>query len=179
MLIHEQLLATVVLNTYTKLVLFASGMAAFAFVSAWSFKAIARKMSGWKEIAEKFPASELHALGDIYRGQQGDLGIGHYSRAFDIQLAQEGICVRPRFARRIPILIPWPSIRSVSTAKGSILVDVDYEKVFHFDLPAAALAHIRGNVPAERLHEAVSFFEVARAAIKDMEGPRWLWKRNK
>ena len=77
---------------------------------------VALKMSGWKEIAERFPMRDAHFTSDSYRKRQGAVGkIGSGKRGFfDIRLAVEGVCVYPLFARRNPCLVPWSAIRRVS-----------------------------------------------------------------
>jgi hypothetical protein len=154
-------------------------MVAFAFVWIWGFKAVTRKLSGWSTIAVQFPMTEVHMVGESYKHRSGDVGNCNYERGFHVHLAQEGLCVYPFFARRIPCLIPWSSIRTVSVSKCVIVLVVDYETPFQISLPAAALDRVRSRVPQERFKDGVSFFEAAGKALRTIERPRWLWGRNK
>jgi len=179
MKIYEQLFAAIVLETPMKLGLFGMGMVAFAFVWVWGFNAVTRKQSGWSTIAVQFPMTEVHMVGESYKHRSGDVGNCNYERGFHVHLAQEGLCVYPFFARRIPCLIPWSSIRTVSVSNWGMVVVVDYETPFRIYLPAAALDWVRSYVPPERFKEAVSFFEAAGEALKSIKRPRWLWRRGK
>jgi hypothetical protein len=179
MSLHPQFIAEILLGTPVKLGLFGTGIVAFALIWVWCFNAVTRKLSGWSAIAARYPMTEVHLTGESYKRRSGDIGHTNYERGFRIQMAQEGLCVYPFFARRSPCLIPWSSIHTVFVSKWSLLLVIESEKSFQISLPAAALDRIRGQIPQERFKDAVSFFEAAGDALKAMKRPRWLWKQSK
>jgi hypothetical protein len=139
-----------------------------AVMVAWmsGMNALSRIMSGWKALAQQFPATDVHKFGGKYKGQRGDIGRKmHVQGVFLIELAQEGLLVTPDFAARSPILIPWSAIRDVSEVNllgfySTVLITVGCEKPMSFHLPADALQAIHENVPAEKFHKAGSFLDL-------------------
>jgi hypothetical protein len=136
-------------------------------------------MGGCKEISERFPMRAVNFIGIRYRNQNGIVGNiqsgGTGGRGFfDIQLAQEGIVIYPKFARSNPCLIPWTAIRRVSVSDTSLLVVVDYERTFEFFLPPEVLPTLHAKLSPQLFHKAVSSFEVAKTALKDGAQPKWM-----
>jgi hypothetical protein len=159
--------------------LFVMGMAAFVFLWVWGFNRFSRKMSGWDTISARFPMTEVHMLGETYKRRSVDVGRNEYDGGFHVRLAHEGLCMYPLFARHIPCLIPWSSIRTVSMGKWSILLDVDYDKPFRISLPTAALNQIRSHVPPQGFEDGISLFEAVGKSLKAIERPCSLWGRKK
>ena len=88
---------------------------------------------------------------------------------FSVEVSQQGLHVTPSFASRQPILIPWSKIRDVSVANepfGSVSLGIDFEVPTRFDLPTESLEEIRKQVPPERIHNAVSYFEFVAQKFK-------------
>ena len=84
-------------------------------------------------------------------------------------MSQQGLHVTPSFASHLPILIPWSKIRDVSVASepfGSVSLGIEYEVPTRFDLPTESLEEIRKQVPPERIHNAVSYFEFVAQKFK-------------
>lgn len=160
----------------TQAVLAVLGLFAFVGLILWGVKKISLKMSGWNEIADSYPMGDASFNGDRYKQQSGVVGsIGSGRRGFfDIQLAQEGVCIYPSFARRNPCLIRWLAIRRVSVSDSSLHVVVDCERTFEFFLPIEALPLFQAKLSPEMFHKAVSPFEAAKAALKDSAQPKWM-----
>jgi hypothetical protein len=152
------------------------GFAALIWATYLVGNVVARKMSGWKAVSERFPMRDINPTGDSFKNGSGVIGnIGSGKRgSFDIRIAQEGVCIYPSFARRSPCLILWSAIRRVSVSDTSLLVTVDYERPFQFFLPARLLPTLQAKLSLELFHKAVSPFEAAKAALKDGAQPRWL-----
>ena len=155
------------------------GVATVAFAWVKIFQTLCGKWSDWQAIAARFPVTNIRTFGETYKRQDGIIGNSSYRQGFNIQLTPEGVCVNPSFARKIPILIPWSSIRSVTVGKLVIVLIVEYEREMQFYLPADALTVIKEHVPAARLKEPVSIFETVKAAIKRGERPHWVWGQKK
>lgn len=124
------------------------------------FKVLCAKGSGWKSLVEKYPAPEIEAPDEIFNGMNGDIGSTRYERAFAVQLVQEGICVRPDFARRFPILIPWSKITEVTVSEArilgheqNILLAAEWEKPLYVSLPRKTLPAIQAKVAADRFRK--------------------------
>jgi hypothetical protein len=98
------------------------GFVAAIFLFIWGFKALSAKMAGWKNLVEKFPAPEIDRSGDTFKKMTGWIGSTEFERGFTMQLIQEGLLVRPYFAARNPILIPWSKIREVAVSDVRISV---------------------------------------------------------
>jgi hypothetical protein len=152
------------------------GFVALAGLLLLVVKLFAIKMSGWKEIAGRFPMRDVSFTGDSYKQQSGVVGsIGSSRRGFfDIRMAQEGVCVSPYFARRNPCLIPWSAVRRVSVSDSSLHVVVNYERPFEFFLPAEALAAFQSRLSPQLFQKALSPFEAAKTALKDSTQPAWM-----
>jgi len=137
-----------------------------------SLHALLRYQTGWKALTQRFPAMNVHKLGGSYKRRTGFFGSGHRNGVngmFLIEPALEGFLVTASFARRSPILIPWPAIRDVVEAnifelQPGVLLTVDYETPLKFSLPADASTVIRENVTEQRLHKVVSVSELVKTA---------------
>jgi len=75
-------------------------------------------------------------------------------------LIQEGLLVRPGFAARNPILIPWSKISEVAVSEGTVFgreqflqLTVEWEKRFLLSLPPKALPTLEKNVSADRFRK--------------------------
>jgi hypothetical protein len=137
-------------------------------------KVVSLKMGGWKQIAEHFPMRATHLMGVTYERQNGivgNIGSGGFGSGgrgfFDIQIAQEGVGIRPRFARHNPCLIPWSAIRRVSVSDTSLSVVVAYEQTFEFFLPLEALPSFQAKLSSQLFHKAVSPFAATKNILKD------------
>jgi hypothetical protein len=133
-------------------------------------------LGAWKGIAKRFPMRDVSFTGDSFKKQAGSFGsIQSRGRGlFDIRLAAEGVCVYPFAARRNPCLVPWSAIRRVLVSDASLHIVVDYDRSFEFFLPAKALPILQAKLRPQLLHQAVSPFEAAKAALKDEPHPRWM-----
>jgi hypothetical protein len=150
------------------------GFAGLMFVIVLAGNLFARKMSGWRDIVGRFPMTDIHDAGDIYKRKSGVFGSMSCSRGLTIRIAHEGVCIYPSFARRNPCLIPWSAIRRISVSDTSLLVVVDYERTFEFFLPAESLPTFEAKLSSELFHKAVSPFEAAKKMIQDGTQPRWM-----
>jgi len=144
------------LSPELKTILLMSGAAAFIFALWSGIDLLMRKYSGWKAITERFPMTDTHALGDFYKEQSVVAGKLSCEGGLKIRLAQEGVCLYPSFARRMPCLIPWSSVRSVSSRDSRIYLVVNYEQPLKFFLPADALPVVKAKLSAELFQQTVS-----------------------
>lgn len=142
-------------------VLAVAGFAALMFLMVLVNNLFARKMSGWSDIARRFPMTNIHDVSNIYKRKSGYFGNMSCSRGLTIRVAHEGVCLLPSFARRIPCLIPWSNIRNVSVSGTSLLLTVEYERPFQFSLPTEALPTLRAKLSPESFGKAVSPFDVS------------------
>ena len=109
----------------------------------------------WKALARKFPATDVHKLGESYSMQDGFYNCGGSSAAlnysFNIDIAKEGLLITGNFAKHLPILIPWADIRDVEyvdlSSQVRITVNYENERRMTFRLPKEALTVIQQNVP--------------------------------
>lgn len=155
-------------------VLLILGFAGLMWLAFLGNRMLARKMSGWNAIAERFPMAETHILGDFPR-ECGVAGSTSISRGgLNIHLAAEGVCIHPFFARQNPCLIPWSAIRGVSVSDKSLLLTVEYDPAFQFFLPASASTILRDHLSSDLFHKAVSPFDVAKTIIKQGKQPQWI-----
>lgn len=137
-----------------------AGFVAVAFILVQGFKLLFTKMAGWKSLAEQFPAPEIERPGTIFKNMSGWIGSTEFERSFTLQLLQEGLLVRPSFAKRSPILIPWMNFREVQVSEGlflghkqNILLKVACEKLVQFSLPPDVLPTVEQNIPAARFRK--------------------------
>jgi hypothetical protein len=137
------------------------------------------KKAGWKNLVEKFPAPEIERLGNTFRKQTGYIGRTEFERAFAVQLIQEGLLVRPVFAARSPVLIPWSKVMEVAVSgeryfgrAQNILLTLEWEKQLQFSLPPAVLPTVEKNVPADRLRK------VKVPLLFDLLKERWNKRRS-
>jgi hypothetical protein len=142
---------------FAKVLLIILGLVAAVFVWIWFTNAMAAQMAGWKNLVEKYPAPEIERPGEIFKRLTGNIGSTEFGRGFTVQLIQEGLLVRPGFARRLPILIPWFKISEVAVPEGTVFgreqylqLTVEWEKRFLLSLPPKALPTLEKNVPADR-----------------------------
>ena len=90
---------------FAKVLLIILGLVAAVFVWIWFTNAMAAQMAGWKNLVEKFPATEIERPGDTFKKQSGWIGNADFNRVFTVQLIQEGMRICPYFASHSPILI--------------------------------------------------------------------------
>ena len=157
-------------------VLIVLGLVAAAFLWMYGFKALSAKMAGWKNLVEKFPAPEIERPGDTFKNQSGNIGNTGFERSFTVQLIQEGLLVRPYFAARNPILIPWSRISEVAVSEGTVFgiqqnigLTVEWEKRFLLSLPPRALPTIEKNIPADRFRKV----KVPSTSLREIVKERW------
>jgi hypothetical protein len=151
-------------------ILIVPGVIALGIALLRGLYAIFKYQTGWKALTQRFPVTDVHKFGGRYKRQTGYFDRGPRNAVngqFLIELAQEGLVVTPNFARRSPILIPWSAIRDVTETnlfgmRSVVLMTVDYEKELKFTIPKDALTAIQENVPAERLHQGMSFSELIK-----------------
>lgn len=117
-------------------------------------------MAGWKNLVGEFPAPEIERPGDIFKNMTAWIGSTEFDRGFTLQLLQEGLLVRPYFARRCPILIPWQKISEVQISEGlflgykqNLLLKAAFTKQVQFSLPPVVLPFLEMNIPADRFHK--------------------------
>lgn len=165
---------------FAKVLLIILGLVAVVFVWMWFTSAMAAQMAGWKNLVEKFPATEIERPGDTFKKQSGWIGSTEFRRAFDLQLIQEGIRVCPDFARRSPILIPWSKITEVAVSEArvfghqqNILLTVEWEKQLQFSLPPKVLPTIETGVSADR------FRKIEIAPLSELVKERWKNRKNR
>ena len=89
-----------------------------------------------------------------------------FKRSFTLHLIPEGLLVRPDFAARNPILIPWSKINEVAVRDFSVLgirqnlhLTVEWEKRLQLSLPAGALPVLERYVPSNRLRRTGSLMD--------------------
>jgi hypothetical protein len=132
------------------------------FILLWliGFKWLNVKMSGWNNLTGQFPAPTIEMPGDTFKGMTGWIGRNEFDRVFTMQLLPEGLLVRPSFARKVPILIPWQSISEVQVSDGefhgfkqNLTLSVACEKQVQFSLPPGALPVVERNIPANRFRK--------------------------
>jgi hypothetical protein len=116
------------------------------------------KIAGWKAWVAQFPASGIERPGDTFKKMTGWIGGTTFDRCFTLQLIPEGVLVRPYFAKRQPILIPWSQISEVRVSdvrvfgfQPNLHLSVGWEKRLQLSLPAGALPVVQQYVPADRL----------------------------
>jgi hypothetical protein len=158
-------------------VLILLGILVFPILMIFTFRKLFAKMAGWKRLVERFPPTEIERPGETYRRQSGIIGRSAFEGSFALQVIQEGLIVRPNFATKSPILIPWSQISAVSAPEGrflgveqSILLTVEWETALQFFLPHQALPTVEQNVPADRFtREKVpsSIGELLRERLKN------------
>jgi hypothetical protein len=130
------------------------------FLFIWGNKALCRKAAGWSDLIRQFPAPEIERPGDTFEGMSGWIGSTEFKQSFTLQLIQEGLLVRPDFATRAPILIPWPKIIEAHVSEArvfgheqNILLKVEWEKLLDFSVPRKALPLVEAYVSADRLRK--------------------------
>lgn len=136
------------------------GLVAAVFLWMYGFKVLSAKMAGWKNLVEKYPAPEIERPGEIFKRLTGNIGSTEFERGFSVQLIQEGLLVRPCFAARNPILIPWSKISEVAVSEGTVFgreqylqLTVKWEKQLLFSLPPEVLPTLEKNIPADRFRK--------------------------
>ena len=157
-LIHDKLIIAVVVSGPAAIPLILIGV---SLLVSWPliFKKLCRKESGWDALAVRFPAATTLTLGETYKQQTGIIGNNCYEQGFDVQLTPDGVRIRSSFARQTPILVPWASIRTVSSGRFILVLTVDYENKLEFHLPSIVSAVVKEHVPAERWQKRVSLIE--------------------
>jgi hypothetical protein len=158
-------------------------------VAGWvGFCAFLRWQIDWKALTRRFPTGEVQKLGEKYSSQSGLFvrkswrWFSSIKSMFTVELARQGVLVTAGFARNAPLLIPWSDIFKVDqlTLFGSekIFISARYDQeiagqksLVQFSLPAAALATVMGNVPAELLQQTSSFSEVIRNRLNKFQNP--------
>jgi len=137
-------------------------LALVASVFLWmrGMGALFAKMAGWKNLVRQFPAPENERPGEIFKNTTGWIGSSEFERCFTLQLLQEGLLVRPSFAKRSPILISWMNFNEVQVSEGlflgheqNLLLKVAGEKKVEFSLPPVVLPTIEKNIPADRFRK--------------------------
>jgi hypothetical protein len=163
---------------FVKVLLGIFGMVAAVYVWIWFNHALAAQTAGWKNLVEKFPATEIERPGDTFKKQTGWIGNTEFSRNFTVQLIQEGMRICPFFASRSPLLIPWSKITEVTVPQGTVFgvqqyitLTVEWEKQFKFSLPPKVLPTIEANVSMSR------FRKIEIAPLSELVKERWKnWK---
>jgi hypothetical protein len=139
---------------------------------------LSAKMAGWKNLVEKFPATDIERPGDTFKNQTGWIGNTEFRRTFNIQLLQEGIRVCPNFARRSPIMVPWSKITGVAVSEArvvgvqqNVLLTAEWEKLLQFSLPPKVLPTVEANVPADHFRkvEITPLVELVKERWKNRE----------
>ena len=145
---------------FAKVLLIVIGLVAAVFVWIWFTNAMAAQMAGWRNLFEKYPAPEVERPGEVFKRLTGNIGSAEFRRGFTVQLIQEGLLVRPDFARRSPILIPWSKISDVAVSEGTVFgreqylqLTVEWEKRLLFSLPPKVLPTLEKNVPTDRFRK--------------------------
>lgn len=135
-------------------------LVASAFLWMRGMGALFAKMAGWRNLVRQFPAPEIERPGDIFKNMTGWIGSSEFDRCFTLQLLQEGMLVRPSFAKRSPILIPWMNFSEVQVSAGlflgheqNLLLKVACEKPVQFSLPPVVLPTVEKNIPADRFRK--------------------------
>ena len=133
---------------------------ALAFFWLRGFKAMSARMAGWSNLVRQFPAPEIERLGDTFKNMTGWIGRTEFKRSFTLQLIQEGLLIRPFFAVRSPVLIPWPKISEVQVSEGLFLgrkqyylLKIEYDKLVQFALPPEVLPTVEKNISADRFRK--------------------------
>ena len=159
---------------FAKVLLIILGLVAAVFVWIWFTNAMAAQMAGWKNLVEKYPATEFERPGDTFKKQSAWIGSADFNRVFTVQLIQEGMRICPYFARRSPILIPWSKITGVAVSESrvfghqqNILLTVEWERQLQFSLPPKVLPTIEASVSADR------FRKVEIAPLSELVKERW------
>jgi hypothetical protein len=109
------------------------------------------KMSDWPSMAARFPSQSFGQTGEVYKAQMGTVGKMRMRRGFRIELFEEGLKITPRFAKSMPLFVPWSRLVSVESVPFSVLVTLDSAGNTHFYLPRAAFDCIRSRVRPEVL----------------------------
>jgi hypothetical protein len=141
-------------------VLIVLGFVACFVLFTYGNKLLAAQLAGWKNLVEKYPAPEIERPGEIFKKLTGNIGSTEFRWSFTVQLIQEGLLVRPGFARRSPILIPWSKISEVAVSEGTVFgreqylqLTVEWEKRFLLSLPPEVLPTLEKNIPANRFRK--------------------------
>ena len=145
---------------FAKVLLIILGLVAAVFVWIWFANAMAAQMAGWKQLVEKYPAPEIE------RTRRDLQEVDRQYRQHGVQVELHGainsgrVAVRPGFAARRPILIPWFKISEVAVSEGTVFgreqylqLTVEWEKRFLLSLPPEALPTFEKNVPADRFRK--------------------------
>lgn len=134
-----------------------------------------RKTSDWDSLLRKFPTGAIHRTGARFKrctGFFGDGRNGQVYEAFTLECAHEGLLITANFAKKTPILIPWPSVRDVETidpvfTKTVVILSVDYEPRIRFHVPASALASLQQNLSADNFNKPQNLFDEIKNRIND------------
>jgi hypothetical protein len=151
----KQLMATESLRALLAILVLVAGLVVWKRVSS----AFSARISGWKNLADQFPAPEIERPGDIFKRMTGWIDNMEFDRGFTLQSLQEGLLVRPYFAKRSPILIPWLKFSEVHVCEGpflgykqNLLLKVQCDKPVQFALPPDVLQFIEKYIPAGCFH---------------------------
>lgn len=108
------------------------------------------KMSDWPNVAARYPSQPFGGPREVYKGQTGVVGKMRMRRGFRIELFEEGLEITPRFAKTLPLFVPWSRLVSVESVPLSVLVTLDSGDT-RFYLPRAAFDFLRSRVQPEVL----------------------------
>jgi hypothetical protein len=123
------------------------------FVIIWNrlLNRICTKMSDWPNVAARYPSQPFRHPLDVFKGQTGVVGKMRMRRGFMIELFEEGLKITPRFAKTLPLFVPWSRLVSVESVPFSVLVMLDSIGDTWFYLPRIAFDSIRSRVRPEVL----------------------------
>jgi hypothetical protein len=167
------------LNPILALLVVALALIVFGVLAWCGFSIFARLSTGWKTLAQRFPATHVHKSGRKYSGCDGHFDAPSWNRPlhldyyFTIEIAQEGLLIAPYFVWCSPVLIPWGDVQRVDDtdvlglSKTRISVNYGKERQATFGLPKEALTTIQESVPAERLHKTESFSQLIKDRLKN------------
>ena len=107
------------------------------------------RMSDWPNMVARYPSPPLDQSREVFKWQTGAVGKMRMRRGFMIDLLDEGLKITPRFAKTLPLFVPWSRVVSVESIPLAVIVTLDSTGKTCFYLPRAASDFIRSRVGPE------------------------------
>jgi hypothetical protein len=143
-----------------------AAVVAVAWLAWTAWGVFLRWFTAWKFLAAKFPLTNFPAAAQLPTIARYTRQGGYYYRggssaplnhSFCIEISPQGVRITPRFARRLPIFVPWSAIASVEEVhivpQVQIKLEYDGGRHINFWMPRQALDLIEQQVPAERIRK--------------------------
>lgn len=115
------------------------------------------KLSGWKKLAERFPADRVLDEGICFRRQFLRIGWCDYNGCVTIRVSPDGLslAVWPIFVGHAPLLIPWSEVRVVKEHRrrwlADAVVEVGQPRLAKLQLPLRVIDAARPWLPPQSM----------------------------